>query len=226
MEQPKVSVVMPIIITEKWQEYVTEACIRVHRENTNVPFELIIVETLSDKCKGIGEDKYLHHNERTGYAKDFNSGIDVATGDFIVHTANDVFPQLGWLEALLECFEIADCGVALLGSKELRHVRCKKIIESMSSPQLMMFRKGHKFDEYYKNVMVDMDLIMQLYTEGFRSYRNLSVLYHHLGEMTVTTLFEGEAIMKQDTTAIDYFRSKFQNSPLVMYRIMESGQLC
>lgn len=224
LNHPKVSVIMPVIITQKWQEYVTETSIRVHRENTKIPFELIIVETISDSCNKIGEDKYLRHLTREGYGRDFNSGIDIADGDFIVHTGNDIFPQPGWLEALFQCFEIKDCGIALIGSKELKHVQQDKIIESISCPQLMMFKKGLKFDENYKNVMVDVDLIMQVYEKGLRSYRNLNVLYHHLCEMTVSTLYDKSQYQTNTQTSVDYFKNKFQNSHLLMFQLLATGQ--
>ena len=188
MEDKKVSVVLPIIINHNWQKTMTESCIRMMRETTNVPYELIIVETYSHYFKSLA-DKYLHFPIRTSYTKDFNAGIDIASGNIIVHTANDIFVQTAWLESLLECFKIKDCGMSTLGSKELRHIKLDRIGESVSCPVLMAFKKMFKFDEKFPDVVSDTDLIMQYYEAGFRMYRNFNNQYSHLHEQTYSDFY-------------------------------------
>ena len=223
-EYPKVSVIMPIIIQFDWQVYMTEAAIKIFKCTTKVPFELIIVETISNQFKGQG-DKYIHFEDRKSYTRDFNAAIDIASGDILVQIANDVFVQEGWLEALLQCFEIKDCGAATLASKELRHTLYDVICESVSCPIILAFKKGYKFDEDFPNVMSDVDLIMRIYNDGYRMYRNMRAIYSHLAEQTVRHIYTKEEIEDNSKKYVELFKQKHQDSHLLMYHILATGQL-
>ena len=48
---PSVSIVLPVLISHPWQRHLTEAAIKILRDTTQVPFELIVVETESKELE-------------------------------------------------------------------------------------------------------------------------------------------------------------------------------
>jgi len=224
---PKVTVILPIRITEKWQAIMTDCCIATMRATTDVPYELIVVESGSDYFgdrKDI-DGRYLHFPRGIGYAKEFNQAIDMASGEYIVHIGNDIFTRPGWLEALLECFKIEDCGAATLASSELNHEPSDIIMEGLYCP-LMMFKKPCRFDEDYPDVFLDSDLVMRIYEDGFRMYRNWNVVITHLCQQTFSTVNSKEQKDKKFVAGRDLFIKKHQGTPLMMYRAITEGWKC
>ena len=217
---PKVTVILPVKITEKWQLHMTQCCINTMRDTTDVPFQLIVVETgsnhLAQWC-----DLHLQHEQPMGYAKEFNQAIDEALGDYIVHIGNDIFTRPGWLEALLKCFEIEDCGAATLASSDLKHEAINKIMEGVYCP-LMMFKKGWHFDEDYRDVFLDTDLIMRIYKTGKRMYRNWNVVIIHLNQQTFGQQPK-QQIKDKFNAGKELFVSKHNSSNLLIYRVLTEG---
>lgn len=185
-----VSVVLPVLVKEAWQEHMTSACVAIMCSTTGVPFELVVVESESDHFGSLA-DIHVKIDPKQGPSKDVNKGFEAATGDFVVFTGNDVFTRPGWLEALLACFDIPDCGVATLRASELQLPPTDRIIEGVYCP-LMMFRKGWRFDEAYPGAWGDTDLIMRIYEQGQRSYRNNLVTIDHIGQATDKAVLSAE----------------------------------
>jgi len=221
---PSVSIVLPVLISHPWQRHLTEAAIKILRDTTQVPFELIVVETESKELEPesfkVAHDmdhmKYLYSPNRTTLAKDINAGIDAATGDFIGWTGNDIITKPGWLEALLECFDrYRDCGIASLAAQEvgamLNHAPSDFITEGWYGP-LVLFRKGWRLDEAYQSLASDNDLIMRLYQAGLRAYRNHKVVVLHLNTQTHDR--DGAAYKKMEESAHALFVQKWGRSPL------------
>ena len=228
MTQPKISVLLPVIATELWQVHMTTCAINSMIDTTEVPFELAVVETLSDNFNLVGPSfpryKYLHRPERTAQVLDLNAGLDLCDGDFVVYTGNDIFMRPGWLEALLECFEIPDCGIACLGMSELGHQPERKITEGFSGP-LMMFRQGWRFDESFREVFIDADLCMRVYKKGLRAYRNFNVVAVHLLQQTSATLDDQQKREQYFRDGKETFVRRHGDSPLLMYRVLSGGQV-
>ncbi len=230
-EFPKVSVLLPIIIRHEWQRLMTETCIEIMRCTTKVPFELIIIETESDCFKKWFDNlcgptvtltKYVHHPEVTTMVRDLNSGIEVAEGEFIVHTGNDIYPQDGWLEAMLDCFNLPDCGAACLAASDMKQVPLNKIEEGIYGP-CMMFRSGWLFDTDYESIMSDTDLIMRIYQTNKKMYRNWRVLVGHFGRITHVDLYGGQHLALLLQKAQEIFAKKHGDCGLVMFRLLASG---
>lgn len=220
-EHPKISVILPILIKEEWQKHMTECCIKIMRSTTSVPFELVIVETGSSEFKN-WSDKYIHFENKTTLVKDTNAGIDAASGDYLVQIGNDIFTKPDWLEAMLECFQIKDCGAATLASSDMKCLPTPRIMEGMYGP-LMMFKKGWKFDEDYSGVFSDADLVMRIYEAGMRSYRNWRVLIGHLYQQTFTSIMSKEEMDAKFEEGKRMFIGKHNKSQLLTYRALVEG---
>jgi len=194
----------------------TEAAIKIYRDTTAVPFELVVVETGSAHF-GKAADTYVHRASRTTLVNDINAGLNAASGEFVVQAGNDIFVKPGWLEALLECFgRFSDCGAASLAVQEigarLAHESAPFITEGWYGP-LMMWRRGWRLDEAYESVGSDSDLVMRLYAAGLRAYRNHRVVVLHLNNQTWQGA-QSEAYHQMEERAHRTFVERWGQSPL------------
>ncbi len=227
MIQPSVSVIMPILIEKKWQIPMTQCAIDTLRCTTDYPFEFIIVETGTNLFEKEA-DKYIHRPQKTSVSIDLNLAFKEATGDYILRTQNDIFTRPEWLEAILECFEIEDCGLATLAAAELiaekmgRLARDHEDIQEGVYGPFMAFRNGWFFDEEnFPYGFNDTDLIMRIYRNGQRMYRNWRVTIQHLNKQTTgnDTHEERLEIAKQK------FIEKHQDCPFYMFRVLALGSV-
>ena len=224
-----VSVVVICLTEEPWQVDLTQCIIRIAQHTTEVSFELIICEAVGNYFDGKtahvpGLDKY-YHNPVKGFANvDINAGMDLATGDIIVLLTNDVFVKLGWLEALLECFDIPDCGMASLGTSDHRESSMHAIVEGLWCPLMALpNRPDLRFDAgIFPSYWGDSDLVMQVYNLGLRAYRNRKVVCDHLGRATNTVEhMHGKA--EEIEAAKNKFVARHQMSHHLIYRILMDG---
>lgn len=226
-DRPPVSVVLPVKMKHGWQLSMTRHAIETLRCTTDYPFQLVVVETgteyLKDAC-----DLWVYVPEKDSLSPNYDSnlGLAAADGEFIVYTGNDVFVRPGWLEALLVCFGIPDCGLATLASADLKHTPPAVffgqpiITEGVYGP-FMMMRKGEEFDwRRFPSSMGDSDLIMRVYRRGQRMYRNNSVIIEHLNQQTLGHEASNRALEDARRT----FVATHSSSPLLfMYRILTEG---
>jgi len=224
-----VSVVIPCLTEEPWQIDLTQCIIRVAQHTTEIPFELIIAEAVGSHLDGKtdyvpGLDKY-YHNPAKGFANaDQNAGMDLATGDIIVLLTNDVFVKPGWLEALVECFEIKDCGMASLGTSDHNEEEVPVIVEGLWCPLMALpNRPDLRFDaETFPSYWGDSDLVMKVYDAGLRAYRNRRIVCDHLGRATNTKEHvRGKA--KEIEDAKNKFVARHQESHHLIFRILMDG---
>ena len=220
-----ISVVLPAMLADKWQAELARFAICTMRMKTDIQFELVIVESGSDVLLEIA-DTHISSGGLT-YTQDFNLGVKQCKGDFIVHTAIDILVGDRWLESLLACFDIPDCGVATLSCTEPGAVIGSKepantIIEGMYGP-LMMFKRGWLLDEAYPGMHSDSDLVMRVYQAGFRSYRNHATVCHHLDGVTFKATKSPEQRLRLQQQADVLFRARYQNSPLWMAKMILRG---
>lgn len=224
----KVSVILPVMYGDPWQEDLARFAILTLRAKTDIPFELVIVETESDTLGDLS-DQHLVCPNRTCYTKDFNAGLRLAKGDLVVHTGIDVIPGQGWLEAMLECFdEFKDCGVATISMGEPGamigpYMPQDTFDESMYGP-FMMFRAGWFLDPLFPGMGGDNDLVMRIYNEGFRAYRNNNVKGFHMNGITWQTAYTQEDRDEITKKAQSDFHARHGKSPLAMYRMMMRGR--
>mgnify|MGYP001617917515 CR=1 FL=1 len=222
----KISVVLPVLTPTPFLRAMTEFAVKTLRAHADNPFELIIVEALGgptgvghfdphiwegargimicedrkDQVVSIRADKYLLFNPKIGAVREFNAGADLATGDFVLSTGNDVIVPPHWDTELLRVFENnADCGVASLSAFEpgavigpgspqecisqQPEVGVVECVEGMYSP-FMAWRRGWRMDEAYRKIYCDSDFVMRVYQKGQRAYRSCRAHVHHLLRMT------------------------------------------
>lgn len=182
----KVSIVLPVKIQEPQDYQLLRFSVWCMKNLTNVPNELIIVESNGNYGNTLPEvDHHIDVKQPKGYSAEWNEGADVASGDYIVHIGMDIIVQSRWLEALLECYDYHDCGVASLACTEpgaavgpLEPMR--SINEGWYGP-LMMLPPDCRLDaKAFPGLGSDSDLILRQYAKGLRAYRNNSVVCHHL----------------------------------------------
>lgn len=181
---PNVSVIVPVLVNSLEQVAMTIRCVKTARETTKIPFEVIIVETLTDYFKDLG-DVYIWEKEKTYATVSVNRGLKVSNKAWKVILTNDVFVKEGWLEAMFECFkQNPNCGASTLASNQFNHHQSFKIEEgywwSVALLPQGIFDKVGYLDESFKGVWDDTDLLMRIYRAGYKMYTNYSVVVEHL----------------------------------------------
>jgi O-antigen biosynthesis protein len=115
---PKVSIIIPVYNQLKF----TKQCIDTVWETCkNQSYEIIVI----DDCSTDETPQYLEsvkskvrsfrNKQNQGFLLNVNFGASQANGEYIVLLNNDTIPQEGWLEALLEPFELYE-KVAAVGA--------------------------------------------------------------------------------------------------------------
>jgi len=222
----KVSVVIPCMITNDKIFAIAAKCIKLARQKTTVPFELIIVETVSNYFSTYS-DVYIQEKNKTTVTKSINKGLKIATGDYTVLLTNDVFVEDGWLEALLDCFtKYKDCGAATLASTQFFHLKLNLIEEwgiwgSLFMMPTKLLKELDYLDERYQGSWDDTDLWMRLALKGYKIYRNHNVVVEHLIRQThgsdpihMSNYYENEKL----------FKDKFKNHRLdTIYKVLVEG---
>jgi len=173
-----ISVIVPTLIKNDKHLGLTIRCLEAASSKTELPFELVIVETGTEYLEDYA-DIYLHEPEKTSDVKSFNNGFLHSSGDFLVLLTNDVIVDNDWLECLCECFIKDDCGIATLATDQLRHEKHDEISEGIWFSLAMWKNEKELFNEDYINSWNDTDFIMRQYLKGRKSYRNYGCVVHH-----------------------------------------------
>lgn len=220
-----ISVVVPIYISKKESLPMTEKCLTIARDTSTMDIEWVIVETETDFFKDYA-DVHIYEKKRTTCTKSINKGFKVASGEHIVLLTNDVYLKEGWDEALKSPFEEkADCGMTTLGTTQHKHVAQNRIEEGVWCSVFMIPRKALEsvgyFDENYVNSWDDTDLVMSLYEQGRKMYRNYNVVVDHL---VGATHYEDAKHMENYRKNEEYFKKKHERyKDHRMYKILTEG---
>lgn len=107
------------VIVLAWnQEELTRRCVASLRANTDVDYELIIVDNGSEpgarSFAADSADVPVLHSENLGFSRGMNSGLEQASGDFVAFVNNDTTMPGGWASTLLEDFaRFPNAGIVL-----------------------------------------------------------------------------------------------------------------
>jgi GT2 family glycosyltransferase len=110
---------MVSIVVVNWntRELIKE-CVAAIRENTSVPYELVLVDNGSndgsvETIKELRDDKtrIVLLPENLGFAGGYNKGIQSATGSTVCLLNSDAFVTRGWLNSLLKCMRKTGAGM-------------------------------------------------------------------------------------------------------------------
>ena len=223
-----ISVIMPVYLSVPWNEDMTTYAINMLYKCTAVPFQLVIVEIGTERFKDRA-DLHIKKTERHRCWPDFNEGIQASSGDFVVHIGNDVIVMPGWLEALVEPFQrYKDCGVSSLGAIEGGgqvigpRQGMNMIVESLYAP-LMMFRREWRFDELYPGMYGDPDLVLRMYDQGLRAYRNCAVVIYHFHGATTKTSVDSQRDAHEKKVGLGLFYERWGRSPYLITRLFLKG---
>ena len=178
----EIDIVTPLWIKSEKHLAMTIKCFELARQKTKLSYKHIIVETGSDYLRDYA-DVHIYEKEKVDICKSINRAFKCSSGDYIAQLANDVFVDENWLECLLGCFAIPDCGLATLASTQFNHKKEDKIEEGIWFALAMipqwLFKKIGYFDEEYKRVWADTDFVLRAYKEGYKMYRNFNCVVEH-----------------------------------------------
>jgi GT2 family glycosyltransferase len=198
-------------------------CIEKARANTKLPFQLIIVETCSDYLEDYA-DIHIYEKNRTTADKSINRAFFCCDSQYTVLLTNDVMVSDGWLEALLEPFQLKeDCGISTLASDQFGHFQENKIEEGIWGSVFMIPSQYAMFDEKYVNSWEDSDLWMQMYLRGYKMYRNFNcVVSHNPGQ----TVYADKMTQDNYEKNRAYFLKKWENhKDTRIYKILTEGHV-
>jgi len=92
----------------------TKDCVNRLYEVTPEGFELILIdnnskdntwEVIQELQKKYPNIQAIRNKENKGFAKGCNQGLKIAKGEYICYLNNDIIPQWGWLERMIDCLE-------------------------------------------------------------------------------------------------------------------------
>jgi len=231
----KIALILPVYHLAPWHREMTIFTAKMCRSTTNLPFDVVIAERSSDYMV---KDQFINHLERpatgSSYVKDFNAGIEYAKdmgAEFVIHSGNDLFLTEGWLEALIEPFNMyEDCGISTISVIEshsgmhngvIGHDKRLNIVTEGYYGPLMMFRSSDRLDEVYEGKGSDDDLVMRVYTRGQRAYRNLAAIAYHLNGVTQDAKPDEEKTVND--AGGETFHRRWSASPLDIYQKIRRG---
>lgn len=235
MTERTVSVIVPVLTHSERDRIMTSACFEIMRATTEVPFELVVSEAGAAHFAPDADRHIIRPTEGSSYTQDFNAGIDEASGELLVHTGNDLFMGDFWLETMLDVFErFPDAGAAspavlepaaFIGPQWPEDTVCESFFGA-----LFMFRRewqgqAFRLDEGYPNTFSDVDLCMQLYEAGLRTYRNNACVCRHLKEMTIYTDVAKDKQHAAFVAGAKRFNAKWRDRPWLMKSLLIKGQV-
>lgn len=215
-----IDVVVPIYIAQQSNLGMSLRCLSRAKEMTNIKYKTIIVETCSNYMVDHA-DIHIYEKERTNATKSINRGFFCCDSDYTVLLTNDVMVNEGWLESLIEPFiRYSDCGVTTLGSTQFGHTKRDVIEEGIWGSVFMLPTEYAEFDTNYVNSWDDSDLWMQIYTRGYKMYRNFNCIAEHNPGQTHYCDPEHNANYDKNR---EYFEKKWINSNIPLYQILTKG---
>lgn len=99
--------VLSVLLVFYNQAHLSLLCLRTLLDNTDVPFELIVVDNASgdrtgDLLERLENVRLIRNRENSGFVKAVNQGAELAAGEFLLLLNNDAFIEPGALGAAVD----------------------------------------------------------------------------------------------------------------------------
>lgn len=139
-----------IILVYHNLEEITLQCVRSIYQNTEPPFELIVIDNgskiqLKEKLEAFPQVRFFRNEKNTGYAAALNSGLKKARGAYYLTLNNDIIATPHWLQNMLRCLK-SDPQIGIVGPATNRIGNPRQRIETPefnSYQELMNFAKKY-----------------------------------------------------------------------------------
>jgi GT2 family glycosyltransferase len=211
----------------------TEACVESLRENTDVSYELIIVDNGS--TDGSAEfarnasDLAVTHAENLGFAAGMNTGLRVANGKHTAFINNDTrFPR-SWASQVLETFDSHE-GAGLVAPSVTAAGNPVTVRETPGSDRIVLtpfgeFPSGVVYvmptelskglggwnEEYETASAEDLDLCFTVWAHGYDIVVDQRVLIEHESQASIRKLPDRKALYRKN---LEQFLDRWGSIPL------------
>jgi O-antigen biosynthesis protein len=211
----------------------TKACVGSLRRNTDVDYELIIVDNGSTDGSAQfateAADRSVLNETNLGFAAGMNTGLQVATGKYVAFINNDTTFPAEWASRIIETFKThPNAGIvapAVTAAGNLVTVRNtpgdQRIVltpfgELPSGVVYVMptqlIRDLGSWNEDFKTASAeDLDLAFTVWAHGFDVVVDERVLVDHQSQATVTKLENRKTLYKEN---LEQFLTRWETKPL------------
>lgn len=228
MNKPKVSIIVPVYNVEKY----LDRCVKSLLNQTLKDIEIIMVDDGSpDNCPAMC-DEYARQDERIkvvhkqnaglGYAR--NSGLEIATGEYVAFVDSDDYVELDMYEKLYHAVKTYQVGMVLCGfHRDKQGVRTNGLVANM--PQKEKVIDAHM--DYITNIVGQLPSV---YYGMFYGYAVWNILFSNDVIMKYKIRFKSERVyLSEDILFQIEYASKIQKvllypAPLYNY-CLNSGSL-
>lgn len=198
--------VLSIVVLAWDQLHYTQRCVESIRQNTDVPYELILVDNGSEaEAAAYAEqagDQVVLNPENFGFSRGMNQGLARARGRAIAFLNNDTVMPPGWASPLLETLDAQErAGIVVPGvtaAGNLRTVRQApapqvEVLAPFEAPPSavvyvmdtdVMRRLGGWGEEYVIASAEDVDLCFKVWVNGLDVVFDQRVLVDHVAKGT------------------------------------------
>lgn len=202
MEDP----LLTVVVLAWDQLHHTEPCVRSIRANTDVPYELVIVDNgsapLAARFAVESADHAVCNERNLGFAAGMNQGLDVARGEYVAFVNNDTVLPSRWASSLLEVFrDRPEAGIVVpavttaLNNANVRNTPGSqvKVLPAFGIPPsavLYVLRRdvavriGGWGEEFPIASAEDMDLCFKVWVNNLEVVFDSRVLVDHVGKGT------------------------------------------
>lgn len=233
--EPLLSVVAPV-----WNELeLTSAFAESVRRNTDVAYELIVVDNGSDEAAAAAlpglADVVVRNEENLGFAAGMNQGLERARGRFVAFCNNDLVVPERWASRLVEHFDGGSTGIvvpAVTAALRRRNVRdapgdSVEVLRPFESPPAAVVyvmetatacALGGFGTEYAVASGEDTDLAFKAWVNGLDFVFDTRVLVEHVSKGTAKNLDDWKSLWR---TNREVFLDKWTSDALDVPRLPE-----
>jgi len=220
------------VVVLAWNQLeVTKRCVDSIRANTDVEYELIIVDNGSNEEAATwleeAADTHVRHDTNLGFSPGMNAGLHVARGAAIAFVNNDTTLPPGWASSLLETLGPTKVGIALPAVTAAGNpfaVRTQAGSDRIRVPPFRYLPSGVVYvmrsdvvrslgawgEEYEIASREDLDLLFKTWVNGMDVVLDERVLVDHVsGATAVAELDDRDEVWKRNR---DVFTAKWTSA--------------